>query len=228
MMRLRLWGGSLPKYGAICVLMLNLTFMQVAAQEETAKADGSSDQIVFIPPAAGAPADRVGAATRDIASEGSILTLLVPERGGVTTHIRPPLVWHLSETHAGEMSSQITPVGTPQLGAFKSITSRFRKGYYALDLARSDFQLQPDTIYEWTVVLTDARTGAVSDWKTAYVEMVTMKSSTDPKDVQALAAQGLWFDALAPFVEIGLSGRVRIDTGSGFVGLTSSANLPLP
>ncbi|WP_170476369.1 DUF928 domain-containing protein [Ruegeria arenilitoris] len=213
---------------ALSVLYFFASLPEATAQQSTNDQKSKTKPIVFKPPPNGVPADRVGAATRDIEQQDGILTLLVPKGGGLTTLQRPPLVWFVGETFGGQMHAQIARVGVPQNGAMKTSQSRYRKGYYALDLARSDFVLEPGVIYEWTVVLSDPQTGQVNSQVTSYVELTDGLTIESPEDITALAAEGLWFDALAPFVETELSGRVRIDENMAFWELISSAGLSLP
>lgn len=200
----------------------------VAQQSQTDTNEAQTD-VVFVPPPSGAPADRVGAATRDAGPEdGSVLALLAPVGGGITTLSIPPLAWYLSEAFAGTMYAELVSTQDPQDGVVKVAEGRFRKGYYALDLERSDMVLKQGVIYKWTVLLTAAQSGQVVDQRTTYVEIVEQPVAGLSQVAAALAAQGLWFDALAPFVEIDLSGKVRVQKGTGFENLTSSAGLDLP
>lgn len=205
-----------------------LTIFAVAQQSQTDTTDAQTD-VVFVPPPSGAPADRVGAATRDAGpDEGSVLALLAPVGGGITTLLTPPLAWYLSETFAGKMYAELVSTQNPQVGVVKVAEGKFRKGYYALDLERSDMVLEQGAIYKWTVLLTAAQSGQVVDQRTTYVEIVDQPISGLSQIAAVLAAQGLWFDALAPFVEIGLSGKVSVQKGTGFESLMSSAGLDLP
>jgi hypothetical protein len=201
--------------------------ISVSAQTSTSTQETAQDEIVFIPPAIGAPADRVGAATRDTGQDGGVLSLLAPAGGGMTTLGKPPLVWYLADNFAGRMTAQLTQVGAPHDGVEITGETRFRKGFYALDLSRSEIALEPGKIYVWTVVLAEPRSGNVVAAATTYVERAA-GSDLAGEAVPALAARGLWFDALKPFVEIELSGKVRIDQSAGFDGLARSAGLVLP
>lgn len=219
---------SLSANLVVCALLFSLTTGTATAQQSGSDQVQSDTGIVFMPPDIGAPADRVGAGTRDIGQDGHLVTLLVPDGGGMTTLHKPPLVWYLSEAFAGEMQSQIVPVNPPGDGASKIAEGRFQKGFYALDLSRSDLVLKPGAIYEWKVVLLDSGTDKYFDQKSAYVQVTDIPPAASAPDVAELAAAGLWFDALAPFVEIGLSGRVRVAREVGFGELVSSAGVVLP
>lgn len=211
-----------------CTLALLFSTDNAMSQQTKPDEKKPEGEIVFVPPDTGAPADLVGAATRTVGTEGRIVTLLVPEGGGVTTTQKPPLVWYLSDGFVGEMQSQIMPVNAPGGGVRKTTEGRFRQGYYALDLSRSEMLLEPDTIYEWKVALLGRDSGKIVDQKVTYLQVRNVQVSASVIDAKALAAAGLWFDALATFVEIDFSGRVRVNSATGFHNLISSGGVALP
>jgi hypothetical protein len=213
----------------LAILITCLCLHALPAQSQQApNSQTSQDEVVFVPPETGAPADRVGAGTRDFEREGRGLVLLAPPGGGLTTLPKAPLVWHISQTFSGRMEAEIVSVNRSQTGVMKITEGRFRKGYYALDLARSAMALEPGHIYKWTVTLIARQTGQIEDRQETYVEVVPLSSAPTATDAKSRAAAGLWFDALAPFVEIGLSGKVRLTKTTGFAQLTTSAGLKVP
>lgn len=221
-------GNALGAAAASLLLFLAFAITSSAQVSDSAQtpAPEEPEEIVFIPPAIGAPAERVGAATRHVGQDDGILSVLAPVGGGMTTLGKPPLIWHLSENFAGRMSAQIAPIMSPQDGVEFTSDNRFRRGFYALDLSRSDITLEPGRIYFWTVVLSEPTSEKVVATATTYVERADGPELAE-EDVSALAARGLWFDALNPFVEIELSGKVRVDQSAGFAGLIRSAGISL-
>ncbi|QJF51873.1 DUF928 domain-containing protein [Roseobacter ponti] len=211
--------------GVAALLSLAVLCASAARGEQaTGSTDAAPGEVVFVPPDAGAPADRVGAGTRDLARDHGALVLLAPEGGGLTRSAQPALVWYLSENFKGSVQAQIVPVEGTGTGVARMSEGPLRKGYYALDLARSQMTLEPGKIYEWKVLLLTGPDGDVIADARTYVERQPggLQTGDDPA---ALAAAGLWFDALGAFVRIGLSGRVRIEPGPGFAGLVSSAGI---
>ena len=224
-------GNALGAAAASLLLFLAFAITSSAQVSDSAQTPAPEEpeepeEIVFIPPAIGAPAERVGAATRDVGQDDGILSVLAPAGGGMTMLGKPPLIWHLAENFAGRMSAQIALIVSPQDGIEFTSDSRFRRGFYALDLSRSDITLEPGRIYVWTVVLSEPGSEKVVATATTYVERADGPELAG-EDVPALAARGLWFDALNPFVEIELSGKVRVDQSAGFAGLIRSAGISL-
>lgn len=179
--------------------------------------------VVFVPPAEGAPASRVGAGTRSLRAEGSRTTLLLPAGGGQTTQAQPFLVWHLAEGFAGAMQAEIADLAPGGRAAGRRLEGRFRPGFHALDLARSDMELAPGRIYRWSVILTERGSGRVLDRAEGLVERV---AAPEGGDLRAAAAAGLWFDALAAVMAATLSGGARLTDPAGFAALAASAGLP--
>ena len=165
--------------------------------------------VVFEPPAVGAPSERVGAGTRDATIDPSgVLMVLVPEGGGLTTMEKPPLIWRMKEGFDGVIQAQIGPVSGG--GVLQRQTGRFPPGFYGLDLQRSDLSLETGVIYRWRVTLIDEATDKI---------MAEAAGDASP------AAAGLWYDALAPFVSIDLSGRARVTDPERYGELAASAGL---
>lgn len=167
--------------------------------EQNDQAEAPAEGTVFVPPDIGAPSERLGAGTREIVGTTEALLLLVPEGGGLTTSGTPPLVWYLSNGFRGKVTTQISAPGAS--GVVLERNGPLPKGYYSLDLRRSDFRLKEGVIYVWKVVLSE------DDLVVAVAEsLVERVGATDEDPGQA----GIWFDALAPLVYIDLSGRVRV------------------
>ena len=181
------------------VFALTMMFCCIAIAEQNDQSDAPSEGQVFVPPAIGAPAQRLGAGTRDVVGTMEAILLLVPQGGGLTTSGTPPLIWQLSSGFSGEMTTQIS---APDLsGVVLEQNGPLPKGYYSLDLRRSDFRLEEGVIYVWKVTLTEGNlVVAVAE---SLVERVS-PTAEDPGQA------GIWFDVLAPLVSIDLSGRVRV------------------
>lgn len=182
--------------GAFFLVML---FCGMAFADQNDRTDAPAEGPVFVPPDIGAPGERLGAGTRDIVGMTEGLLLLVPEGGGLTTSGAPPLVWQLANGFRGKMTTQIWAPGAS--GVVLKRNGPLPKGYYSLDLQRSNFRLKEGVIYVWKVVLTEG------DLVVAVAESLVERVGPTDEDPGQL---GIWFDALAPLVSIDLSGRVRI------------------
>jgi hypothetical protein len=201
--------------------------------EEAPKTDSpqsgtaDSSRVVFVPPKSGRPADRVGAGTRSIRVGESLLTLLVPEGGGLTTLAKPPLIWRLNAAVSGRMWARIDSIPPDSTSVGIELKGKLRKGWYALALDRSKLSLAPGKIYRWEVTFDPAPADATTDRRTSYVECVDNPAGVLGTARDAAAA-GLWFDALVQMVSVDLSGRVRVLNPERLNELMGSAGLELP
>lgn len=191
------FGARMLRYAVILISTLALSG-SFATAEEDQQESASADETVFVPPDVGAPAERMGAGTRDVATSNEMVRLLVPEGGGLTTSGKPRLVWQLRNGFRGNMRAEISASGAD--GVVLDRNGAFPEGFYGLDLQRSDLSLEIGIIYVWRVLLQNE--DAVVALTQSFVERV---DATDADPGQA----GVWFDVLDPLVSIDLSGRVR-------------------
>lgn len=225
--------------GSVCALLLVATGTASPSKAQTpaenaASSDpgakvASKDQIVFVPPAVGTPASRVGAGTRGTEVDAAIITLLVPPEGGLTSSDKPPLIWRVTEDFSGAMHADVVDTSPGGTGVARTVEGRFRRGFFALDLQRSDMSMTTGRIYRWTVSVTEADSGKVLASASGLVERVDGASpdgGISGNTVRAAAAAGLWFDALAPLFSVGLSGQARLKDAAQFDELGRSAGLP--
>ncbi len=181
-------------------VLLALISSDVSAENSNDNADNQDTDPVFIPPAIGAPKERLGAGTRDapIQTDGP-LHLLIPPGGGLTSIASPPLAWRLKTGFQGTMQAQIALSDGSGVQIVRE--GVFPPGYYALDLERSDFELEFGQTYNVSIALISK--GA----RVAQVDSAVERVTT-PEGDPGLA--GIWFDALAPLVSVDLSGQARV------------------
>jgi hypothetical protein len=214
---------SCISFSKIALVALLIATLMQSGKLATANEKNSSekdDEVVFVPPKMGAPKERMGAGTRDYDADGEngALLLLAPEDGGLTTLASPPLIWHLEIGHRGDLAFALGPVGSP--GDQVLISGPFPPGYYGLDLVRLEQQLETGRIYEWEVLLLDRNSDTVIARSTRLIERVSEEMGSGKP-----LADGLWFDALSPLVDISLSGRVRPINSEQFEQLLRSAGV---
>jgi hypothetical protein len=207
---------------AVSICLLGLPMAAESAKDTNVP---DSEDIVFVPPATGAPADRLGAGTRDADLSPGDLTLLVPPDGGLSATPQPVLIWHLREPVTGRMTIAIRPVGGLARGFAATRDGKFASGFHALDLRRSEVRLSPEQLYQWEVVLTEATENVAQLYGSAYVEHRPV--SPAPSSVRDAASKGLWYDALIFLFDIDFSGRTKLRDQKGLFSLSGSAGLDL-
>lgn len=150
---------------------------------------------VYVPPRRGAPKTRVGGGTRSTGSNVQ-LALLAPEHTGLTSRPSPTLYWWLSQAHDGLFEFVVIAEGevAPVL-RFRQ-QARLSAGIHALDLEAAGLTLEPGVAYRWSVaIIRDEAHRARDLVALATLEYVPDRSVAGSAD--ALAAAGLWYDALA-------------------------------
>ncbi|WP_421980377.1 hypothetical protein [Roseibium sp.] len=182
--------------------------------------DLPATKIVFVPPAAGAPADRIGAGTREILSAPGVVQILIPEGGGVSLAASPALLWSLNAPKQGVMRAELVPLSGGDPVAERTMRGDLGPGLYALDLATSGGPLAPGQIYEFRVMIADEKTGELFVPVKGLVERREGRLAQDAADA---ASRGAWFDALGFLTDNEPSGRVRVRDETGFGDLLRSA-----
>ncbi|MCA0927937.1 hypothetical protein [Ruegeria profundi] len=112
------------------------------------------------------------------------------------------------------MTTQISAPGATDVALERQ--GPLPKGYYSLDLRRSNFRLNAGIIYVWKVMLIES--DQVVATAESLVERVEL-TADDPGQT------GIWFDALAPLVSIDLNGRARIADDHALTQLLKAGEL---
>lgn len=169
-------------------------------------------EIVFIPPAIGAPGGRVGAGTRTTgqAQNGS-LVLLAPPGGGYSLSDAPTLHWWLAEPHQGRLRITLQAVGAGRPLLEFEEEAESEAGLQSLALADLGLRLKAETIYRWSVALESG-----GNWRApveSYLEVRRLGGQTpDSNDSGALGRGGYWYDALATAIARDLDWRSLLRT----------------
>jgi len=177
-------------------------------------------KIVFLPPAAGAPADRIGAGTREILSTPEDIQILIPEGGGVSLAESPALLWSVSAPQQGLMRAELVPLSGGAPIAERTFHGEFDPGLYALDLAESGGPLVLGQLYEFRVLIAGESAGELLAPARGLVERREGSAARNAADA---ASRGAWFDALGFLSEQDASGRVRVTDQAVFDALLLSA-----
>jgi hypothetical protein len=166
----------------------------------TAQTAPAPDEIVFVPPALGAPGNRVGAGTRGGVANTPGIALLAPPGGGMTASDQPTLYWWLEVPFAGELSVSLGAANAARQLISTREAVDLPAGQHAFALADYGLRLSAGTIYRWTVTLDPAGGGAkISGSSFVQLSESAIPSTTtaDPAEANRQAAAGNWYDAFA-------------------------------
>ena len=155
---------------------------------------------VFIPRTSrGAPAARIGGASRS-GSPGLVVLALVPQHDGaaLTTTAQPTLYWHLSKPT--EHAVNFTLIEPDAIDPILDVTIEgpFEAGVQEIDLTAHDASLETGRSYLWFVaVVPDPDRRSADIVARGAVERVLPQPDVEADDAVALAKAGIWYDALA-------------------------------
>lgn len=190
--------------------------------ESNSTVEPPSEPPVFVPRVRhGAPASRVGGATRARDTAVAIRTL-VPEidEAALTMRARPNLHWYLSGATSHPVNFTLLDPDVVEPMVDVMIEGPFEAGFHSVSLIDYDVQLAPGKRYEWFVaVVPDVESrsadavarGAIS--RITDAALASQIGRAAPGEVAGLlASSGIWYEALDE-----LNQRVRQDpTDSGW------------
>lgn len=166
------------------------------APQPDAQGLATADPPVYVPPRRGAPKTRVGGGTRS-GGEQVHLALLAPEHTGLTRSPSPTLYWWLSADHPGPVEVVVTAENgvTPVLRLRPP--APVAAGIHAVDLTAAGLTLEAGVPYRWSVaIIRDENARSRDVVATATLEYLPPERAVSA-DAGALAAAGLWYDAMA-------------------------------
>jgi hypothetical protein len=225
----------------IAVVAMMLAGVPARAQTPDAPADqpaAPAGGAVYKPPLRGAPGGRVGGASRGAIKSAAALPtieLIAPlDHTGETASATPVLYFYVSQPVALPMQLTISQplTATPVLEA--NFASPPARGLYPLRLADYHVQLEPGTVYTWSVsAIVDPKTWSRNVVASATIERVApdasvagaLSTASPARRAALLAGAGLWYDAIAAAAEAeNLDRHAALDQLLTEVGLTEPAN----
>ena len=181
------------------LLALPLAAPPSSAAESSSK---TASHPVWRPPVVGAPASRIGGASRG-AQVPLILEALAPDRGvGLTRYARPTVYWYVSKALASPL--EVTLIDDhaikPQVETPVTVS---RPGIHAL---RLDYPLEPRVEYRWSVAAVadpgqragDTLASGTIQHAPPDAALAARLDRASPRELPFLYAEhGYWYDAIA-------------------------------
>jgi hypothetical protein len=173
-----------------------------AAQQDQAAPAGS---ISYRPPMRGAPASRVGGASRGIGDADLELSVLAPDHTGLTTKSQPTLYWYLSKPANARLD--VTVINDTDIDPLleKVIGVPTSAGIQQLDLAEVGTKLEPGIEYRWFVSIipdeeqrsNDIVASGTIEYTAPEAGLESRISTSDEVEQAAVFAEnGVWYDAI--------------------------------
>ena len=175
---------------------------QVQAQTQAQASDSAS--AIYKPPLRGAPARRVGGATRGSGDSDLVLNVLAPDQTGLTTQAQPTLYWYASRP-TNTLIELILISDTAEVPVLSKNLLVTPGGVQAIDLVSYGVTLALDTEYEWFVsVVTNTNQRSKDMTSGGTVRRVAPDAAVAARVAAAgeraapriYAEAGLWYDAI--------------------------------
>jgi hypothetical protein len=165
----------------------------------------SMDMPLYKPPSRGAPAGRVGGATRGATERESFsLLVLAPDHAGFTTQEQPCLYWFISKPTTYSVELTVTEKNAVKPLLEKAVKRPEKGGIQSACLADYGVRLSRNVQYKWFVtLLTDAEHrskdilagGIISLVDPQQALLAKLKEEDSSKAHYIYAEEGLWYDA---------------------------------
>ncbi len=185
-------------------LLFLLAPATVQAQAAAAASDSSASNFVYKPPLRGAPARRVGGATRGTGDTGLVLNVLAPDQTGLTTQAQPTLYWYASQP--SNTAVEVTLIAdSAEVPVLAKNLVQTKGGMLSIDLAQHGITLKPDTDYEWFVsAVQDSGQRSKDVTSGGAIRFVVPDPAVQARAAAAgeraapgvYAEAGLWYDAI--------------------------------
>jgi len=181
---------------------------------------GPAGAIQYRPPLRGAPAVRIGGATRSLARAAPAFTYLAPDHVGVSLRSQPTLYWHAAEPPVADMLFRLTAMDGASAAVEHVLPARACAGLYRVRLADLGIAIRAEVDYRWQVVLAGAqgRVSAVSGWLRlgdaipGYAER--LRGAALGERARMLAEAGVWYDAVDELMAQAASPEASVALGS--------------
>lgn len=200
---------TISKLGMLLVLVLapisTLMSAEDAQGDVAQQKQAASSGFTYRPPMRGAPASRVGGATRGVGDANLELSVLAPDHTGLTTKRQPTLYWYLSKPANARLDvtvitdDEIDPLLETAIGIPESA------GIHRLDLASVGTTLKPGIEYRWFVSIipdeeqrsNDIVASGTIQYTTPDADLERRVAASDEREQAAIYAEnGLWYDAI--------------------------------
>jgi hypothetical protein len=188
--------------GVAVSLVLTVSALAVGADSGVGAAEAAP--LVYKPPMRGAPASRVGGATRGTGEAQVTFEVLAPDHTGLTTQARPTLYWYTSGPVDGPVEVTLLLEGAEKPVLERKLSLPRAGGIHAVPLEAQGVTLRPEVEYEWFVsVVRDPAQRSLDTTAGGAIRHVVADPATRSRIASAserarpalYAEAGLWYDA---------------------------------
>jgi hypothetical protein len=195
--------------GFTLALSMTATLGVASAQSSSPTTISSSTATqtpVYKPPLLGAPATRVGGASRGAADSELILSVLAPEGTGLTRRAQPTLYWYITKSLSAPLEFTLNDDHSVKPLVEIKVTAA-QPGIHAL---RLNYSLKPEVEYQWSLAAVadpDQRasdtlaSGTIKQDQPSAQLAAQLKQASLQEQPFLYAQEGFWYDAIATLSE---------------------------
>jgi len=191
-----------------CCALLMAALAGLFSGAASSAQQGAGDGPVYKLPMRGAPASRIGGATRGPGMDTPTVAVFAPDHTGLTTNPQPTLYWYLSKKAPVQVELTLLDDAGVNPLIEKTVKAPLEAGIHSLSLKEAGVKLSPGIEYRWHVALVfDPKMRSSDVTSSGTVKLVpapeTLKAEVAGGAVTpaAYAAEGLWYDSIDALVQ---------------------------
>ena len=191
-------------------LLLALCGASVLALQMSARVEAQQKPPQYKPPSRGAPASRVGGATRGPGDDRPMLAVLAPDHTGLTLREQPDLFWYVSKPVQTRLEITVINDQADQPVLEASVSLPKLPGLQRIRLSEHGVKLKPGVEYRWFVgLVVDSKqrsndivaSGTIQYAGEAQSAAARLGKVSQGERYRILAEEGFWYDAIAALVD---------------------------
>lgn len=166
---------------------------------------------VYRPPIRGAPGGRIGGATRGVARDVFLLSVLAPDHTGLTAVEQPSLFWFISNPISLPLELTVMDPRRAQPLLETALPAPRQGGIQRVRLSDHGVRLEPGVAYRWFIaVVADPGRRSRDILSGGAIERIDLPTELQARLVTAQAQEkpavyaegGYWYDALAAISDL--------------------------
>jgi hypothetical protein len=178
---------------------------------QPAPSGASTPTPVYKPPIRGAPGGRIGGATRGVARDVFVLSVLAPDHTGLTAVEQPSLFWYISNPITLPLELTVMDPRRAQPLLETALPAPRQGGIQRVRLADHGVRLEPGVAYRWFIALIadpgrrsrDILSGGAIERAELPDALKVRLATAQAQDKPAVYAEGgYWYDALGSISDL--------------------------
>ncbi len=201
-------------------ILFSLALAATGAVAADPAPSGPAGAIQYRPPLRGAPAVRIGGATRSLVRAAPAVTYVAPDHVGLSLRTEPTLYWNAAEVPGAAMLFRLTPMDGSSAVIERVLPAGPCTGLHRVRLGDLGIAIRAEVDYRWQVVSADeqGRAPPISGWLRlgdaipGFADRLH-RAALDER-ARMLAEAGVWYDAVHELMSQTASAEAAVALGS--------------